>query len=354
MFDHRHYVPILKWKMGEAKALEDSSDLTKNRLTPLIEIVPIPWDYEDDQPAKTLDDHLNRVPSQIARSWDMERPIFLDGALGHGDGLMANGWHPLVYLAAHLNAEGVTVIPVTSPNRDPAYQQAVASVQRIHRSGMCIRLGSADFTGNLHATLPTLLQQFDLNESQADVVIDLAAIDPAQQDIYEFTARAALAGLPNIQAWRSITLAGTSFPVNLSGIMGTTQIPRSEWLIWQSIISDPRGLPRLPAFGDYAIAHPEMADVDPRLMTVSANIRYTLDTSWVIFKGRAIKSAGAAQYHTLCQSLVASQFYYGPAFSWGDQYIADCAAQAVGPGNATTWRKVATNHHLAVAASSLP
>jgi hypothetical protein len=37
MFDHAHYVPVLRWKRGERRALEALSVLDRGVLTPIIE-----------------------------------------------------------------------------------------------------------------------------------------------------------------------------------------------------------------------------------------------------------------------------------------------------------------------------
>ncbi|MFB5761329.1 beta family protein [Paenibacillus medicaginis] len=47
-FNRRHYVPIVKWKQGEQRALETLAATSKERLTPLIEIAPIDWDFENE------------------------------------------------------------------------------------------------------------------------------------------------------------------------------------------------------------------------------------------------------------------------------------------------------------------
>jgi hypothetical protein len=83
-------------------------------------------------------------------------------------------------------------------------------------------------------------------------------------------------------------------------------------------------------------------------MIMSASIRYTTDSDWLVVKGRNVRQYGFEQYFDLCRALVERPEYYGPAFSWGDEYIGRCAAREVGPGNATTWRKVGTNHHITV------
>ena len=86
---------------------------------------------------------------------------------------------------------------------------------------------------------------------------------------------------------------------------------------------------------------------------MSASIRYTTDGNWLVVKGRNVRRYGFEQYFELCRTLVMRQEFSGRGFSWGDQYIDDCAFERTGPGNATTWRKVGTNHHLTLVARAL-
>jgi hypothetical protein len=81
-------------------------------------------------------------------------------------------------------------------------------------------------------------------------------------------------------------------------------------------------------------------------MDMTANIRYTIDGNWLIVKGRGVKKHGYGQFAAICRALVGRPEFCGRNFSTGDAYIADCATNAVGTGNMTTWRKVGTNHHL--------
>jgi hypothetical protein len=102
----------------------------------------------------------------------------------------------------------------------------------------------------------------------------------------------------------------------------------------------------LPTFGDYAIAHPLLVEVDPRLMKMSAQLRYTTDTAWLVFKERNVRDYGFEQFKGICTALIARPEYKGAAFSWGDNAISECTLTSSGPGNATTWRRIGTNHHL--------
>ena len=78
MIDHMHYVPILKGRYGEYGALHAMSADDKETITPVVEIPPIPWDFKNDQPAKTIDQHLLKVDSNLERSWGIDRALYVD------------------------------------------------------------------------------------------------------------------------------------------------------------------------------------------------------------------------------------------------------------------------------------
>lgn len=82
-------------------------------------------------------------------------------------------------------------------------------------------------------------------------------------------------------------------------------------------------------------------------MRPSASIRYTCESAWLVLKGRNVRDHGYEQFHDMCRDLVQRQEYSGRHFSWGDEYIDECAARRVSKGSLTTWRKVGTSHHLA-------
>ena len=94
MIDEKHYVPILKGKMGEYRALKELTPDVRKRLTPIIEIPPIAWDYINDIPAKTIDQHLSKVPENLFSSWNENRPIFLELVYLETES-MSDGTHPL-------------------------------------------------------------------------------------------------------------------------------------------------------------------------------------------------------------------------------------------------------------------
>ncbi len=349
MFDHKHYVPILKGKAGEYGALEELSTTAKARLTPFVEIPPIPWDFESELPAKSPEDHLRNVAERIGNSWGVDSPVFIDLLFIEAQQIPGRG-HPLNFVFDAARQRGVQAIPVTGLDRDQPYQSAIRDIINMDQRGAGVRLQTSDFEeeADLDAALTDLLGFFHLPHGMVDLILDFQSILPDQANAIRRAVRSMLASLPSITDWRTLTFSASAFPQNLSGFAADTitPVPRAEWTVWVTLAARRQRLPRLPTFSDYAIQYPEPIEVDPRIMQMSANLRYTADRDWLILKGRGVRRQGFDQFRDLCSSLMQEPEYRGPQFSWGDQYIDRCANQLGGPGNATIWRKVGTNHHL--------
>jgi hypothetical protein len=348
MFDEFHYVPLLKAKAGEMRALQDLREENRDGITPLLDVVPIPWDFVEDRPAKAVDQHLATLASQTERSWGTERTFFVDLATIEDEPLI-DGRAPLRHVMDAYRAIGAQAIPVTGPGRSAAYQAAVTKAAQTDHRGVCVRVPLEELgkPQRLRDTLVALLADLGVTAAEADLILDFEAIRPSQVSLVVSQATLLFDALSQA-AWRSLTFAAGAFPESLERVGADTidLIARSDWAAWQSLVlGDEADLQRFPAFGDYGIAGVEFSEIDPRIMQMSANVRYTAEDAWVILKGRSVKK-GFDQFHRLSAALVRRTDFCGEAFSAGDQYIARCARREVGPGNATTWRQVGTNHHL--------
>jgi hypothetical protein len=340
------YIPIVKGRDGEYGALSSLSTRTLKVVTPLLEIPPIPWDFPKQKPAKTIDQHLKKLGVKVEKAWSGGYPIFVDLLWLEGENPMASGEHPLVYSFKELRSRGVQAIPVFGLTRSAGYLGATARVVLKDRRGACLRVQREDFEDftDLPKVIESILDEVHVSAEDVDLILDLKslAISISPTEVVDLISR-----LPRLSEWRSLTLAATSFPRNLIGLPPAelTFLPRDEWGLWKKVCENPHLL-RRPQFGDYPISHPEPAEVDPRIMRPSASIRYTCDNEWLVLKARNLKDFGYKQYHDVCRELVNRREYKGRRFSWGDEYIEDCAEERVGTGNLTTWRKVGTSHHL--------
>lgn len=111
MFDYNHYVPILKGKQGEFKALKNLPEKIRDNLTPMIDIPPID---EKDKEKKSLDVHLTKKGKELKKAWGLHRPVFVDiFQIDLSERIPTNNEHPLSFLFNSLRQEKINAIPVT-------------------------------------------------------------------------------------------------------------------------------------------------------------------------------------------------------------------------------------------------
>jgi len=357
MFNHHHYVPIVRWKRGEQKALELMDPSVKAGMTPLIEIPPITWDFEKELPKITIDEHLSGVGQKVNKAWGRNAPIFVDAyqVCIEDDERMQSGQHPLEYIIDDLYSEGLTAIPVTGISRGANYQDAVKNVIQKYNNGYCLRLDDDDLD-NLDPFINWSKSFFGQGLNTIDLLIDFKYIDPKYESRMLRLVSGSVATIPNLTEWRTFTICGTSFPKDLSKIpTGTVgAIRRSEWHIYKKIMQT--SLLRYPAFGDYIISNPEYIEVNPRLMQMAAGIRYSTKDEFLVFRGYSIRNPkynGWGQALELTKQIVRHKDYSGRYYSYGDEYIYNCSIGEVSTGSPEVWRRVGTNHHLTLVVNEL-
>lgn len=346
------YVPILKWKQGEYSALKELNVADKRLLSPIIEVVPIPTPLDEDAAPVDLDSHIAKLPKQVEANWGKSQEIRVDASLIQEPATMADGLHALDWILTSLRDLEIKAIPVVRHDSSQEALLAAKSAHEVDGRGICVRIDEEiGDDPQLLSSLDRLLSTLGVSAESVDLVLDTGCVGPSEVDRAAIACRHILERLPYSDRWRSLVLASSGFPENMAGQgVGISTIQRSDWLLWLKIKTDVESgrLSRLPIFGDYAIAHPELADIDPRTMQMSANIRYTSSETWVIYKGRGVRRYGFEQIYDLCTQLISSPCYRGKAFSFGDRIYYKRATEkdSHGKGNASQWRRDATNHHL--------
>jgi hypothetical protein len=179
-------------------------------------------------------------------------------------------------------------------------------------------------------------------------VLDLGApnFEPVQQ--FEKVVAVIIRKLPYLTKWRTLSVIGTSFPKSMAEIKQSVEIiPRREWQLYKLLVPHlQQGGLRIPTFGDYTASYPDHMPMDMRFLKPTATIRYAVDDGWLVVKGKNVRDHKFQQYRQLAQTVVNSPKFCGPRFSQGDQYISECASGKGKTGNLTSWRKVATVHHI--------
>jgi hypothetical protein len=347
-YEYEHYVPVLKGKQGEFRALSELETLIKDKITPLIEAPPIPLNYDTGEPSKLVDEHLERFIPNIVKCWGKTRYAFIDlNFIPDTQG--SNGRHPLSNIFQQGRTESLSLIPVTGLYRDGDYQSAIKEIVAEDDRGACIRILPSDIENEeLDTSLTELMETLDIRRSETDLIIDLKEIQKDQIGLLVRSVRDVIRNLTAPEDWRTLALIATSFPQTMAGFEPNTVslTNRAEWQLWTTLLHNKTKIPRMPTFGDYTVVHPELLEIDPRIMQLGAKIKYTYDNDWIIVKGTSIKRGGAEQNRDLCRSLTSLSEYKRSEFSWGDKFIQDCADGIIGPGSQTNWVSVGVNHHI--------
>lgn len=342
-----YYVPLLRWRAGEYRALKRLSTACRERTVPLIEALPPDYDFALRQPKKHIDEQLKPFAKQVEDHWP-DSPALIDAVQIPAPTRMGDGRHPLTFIFDDARAKGLDLVPVTGLHRDAGYQQSVQAIIAADARGVGLRCGleevlDPDFEPNVR----TLLAQLGTSPNAVDILLDLGNPKFDPQDPLIAIIASALAGGGILASARSVTILATSFPDSVTSLQyGLDVLPRREWILYKALLAALPAQVRRPGFGDYAVAAVEFPKGDMRFMRGSPNIRYAVDDAWLVAKAKRQKSNNNHAYPGLCGAIIASGHFAGTTFSEGSNYIDGCRLGTEKMGNPTTWKWVATNHHI--------
>lgn len=337
-FGSNHYVPVLKVKLNEKRALGGLPLPLQRRITPLLEIV--------ERKEKTVDAHLITAFKNLAASVHGYPACFLDSREMAADGPQAA---EKVFQRA--SSAGMRFIPVTGMSRTSDVGAALS-----HRTrGLALRLTREELeSGSLGFRLTHFLAQHGLEPEEIDLIVDLGPVENLIVPGIVALSMQFLTEIPEIPRWRTLTISACAFPQSLGVVERNSHgvQERSEWIAWRDRLYGRRGtLARLPTFSDCGIQHPSgVEDFDPRTMPTSAAIRYTLDDAWLLVKGESTRTRRPGlQFPELATALVyghLSQHFNGTAHCAGCTGAKACADGRGGFDSAGSWRYLGTTHHI--------
>lgn len=344
MIDREKYVPILKCKAGEFIALAKLPDSLKNETVPIADLVPV-------HNKKSFVEHIKSSIGYI-KSWGNERLLYIDGYMLQDTDLTMGRKKYMEYIFDELRKNGNNVIPVVSNISNLEYLEQVKNIIEKDGKGVCLRV-FVNRELNINDEIERTIQRLGININQIDLLIDLQSVENLKiEEIYTWQ-KDILLNLVYSSSWRSLFLAGSSFPINLIKLSANQIhiIPRKHWLAWKQLINK-KEIERIPTYSDYGISHPLIAEVEG-IPNASASIRYTYESEYYIYRGSGTRQQGFEQFYDLSESLMNSNEFYGTEHCAGDRYINICGTKKEKPGSLKTWRWVGTCHHLTVVINQL-
>jgi hypothetical protein len=292
-FTYKHYVPILKGKRAEFPALGALE--SKDHLTPLMEAVP----SKDPE----------EVPRRMSSNWPDDCAYFIDLVFfDDPDDVTtpAAANHPVRRCFAEASQQNQTAIPVTGLSRSPGYQSGIQQVVAEQDNGFALRLVTDDFedADELEAGLEAIVTYIGVDRDETDLIVDIGSVVNSSAGAVAQTHRANIDLIPNLDDWRTLTVAASAFPLGLAPLLRDqwNVVNRNDWRGWRLLVTGTRPPRRLPAFADYAMAHPNLPPEGRA--TILAQLRYAVADSWWIWKGRNVFTDGFDQFYDICEDLI--------------------------------------------------
>ena len=329
-----HYVPVLRCKGAEKKALQNLSVLVRSSMVPLIEFVPKDFFEEAEQGA------MVKVSRALIDSCGWNYPFIIDPGL-LGDDIAANCVRQIFAQAIRYNSD---VGIVTGVSRSLVYQSAVEDVLRMGKSDLVLRLSVFEIRQAAVASMiDQTLAELGTTRRRTHLILDFGHISRSGTNFSAW-----FGNIPSLAEWKSVTVLAGTFPKDLNEFARNEEheFERGEWISWCEL-SHTTNVP--VAFGDYTVQHPFFEEHEGKGLNFSASIRYTTPNGWLVFRGESVRNPdgpGYQQYLGEAKLLCSRDEFSGKTFCWGDSFISDKGNSATDTGGPKEWLAAAINHHL--------
>ena len=290
-------INALKSKAGECWALSRLHRDSKAKIRPLVELHP--------HATRNVGDHLERLCEHLQAAWGENRWFYVDSIWLHG-----NSGSPAIIGAVFENSEAcnLNAVPVVRTSYDDASLEQLHAVITENDRGYLIRVNPE--TLNSPQLINNVIEAMEVPRKRVDFLLDYRQRSMAlAEDVPK---------IPNRHDWRSLIAASGVFPSSLVSLplRRWQLIPRQDWLSWQAGIES--DIEKTPIYSDYAM---RSTGPPPGFGVPSVNLRYTLETGWLVQIGGRHADGAAPEMHGMCRDLVSRPDYSGSPFSMGDEEI---------------------------------
>lgn len=349
------YMPQLKWKAGERRALKSVRSARSGRVLPAFKIPPAGGFDPDQQRVLTTVEYLHSFGRQLADCWD-RRLALIDAELiddQHHSEAVAD--HPLTALLERSRLTGANAAPIFGFGNSPDYHRAVRRYsERNPAASACLRVKLDELESIPNATaLADFVSELGLAISSVILLLDGGPLEITDTEDFTHLLAEQFARLISPNTWARVFWGATSFPENprlKAGMDG--HFPRTDWGLYQTILANLAEFPTVPMFSDYALEYPSA--YAPFNGAPSAHLRYSSPDHYHIFKGPSVrKEAGFKAIFEVAERLVSSGIFAGAEFSMGDTFIHRLSSGMGRTGDAPTWRWSATDHHFTLVVNQL-
>lgn len=342
------YLPIHRWKLGEAQSLHTIEGHIADRTLPMFEVPPSSgWDYEHLR-VFTAAEHIKFFGTRLGSFW-AGRPVLVDAQSIDRQRLgIAVATHPLTALLERARQCHVLGYPVVGLSSTQEYiDSARQYLSRNDHLGFCLRISVSSFDAPAwSAKMEALASAIGQRPEKGILLIDNGPLGEWDEDFVTILIDA-INHIPFLKQWAAVFFASTSFPERRSTPVGEVgRFPRSDMLLYRALLDRESELLRVPGFSDYGPSYPspfKKGGGIPR-----AHLRFTSARHYLVGEGPSTEGVGFKAIHDVAKALAKQDEFRDCSLSKGVAFMRELADQAVGPGNPAKWRWGAADHHTTV------
>jgi hypothetical protein len=339
------YMPVIRVKEGERRALANLEPQTLRGLVPL-------FDVQRNDEKTSLHEHVRDSVDVIRQIWSANGEFLVDISQIPSDARCGDGTHPIAAIGRACREAGLRPTFAYAFDRsDSPYDEAIISsvlASPVPRR-LAFRLQDQDvlFWQETVERMTGIVARGDVALADVTVIIDLQALSQASSVDTDMLGDR-LQALDKAGFGRLVLLA-SSMPRSESLKADTTvTIRRLEVAVWESML---RFAPRL-LFGDYGIVHPHFAHLKGSAAPIPApKAKYATPSNWQVIKGHKPRKGEGSQYPAIARQIVQASWFRSNDFGWGAERIREVATKGSGKrGTPTCWVSFCTQIHLAITA----
>ncbi|WP_321870902.1 beta family protein [Paraburkholderia tropica] len=346
------YVPFVKGKEYDIKAVGSLAKSVREITKPLIETMPI----NPEEPA--IDEHVHKFCRYIKKFAPLG-DVFVDFYGLLPDALMPDGTNAILFGYGLLRGLGRQVTPVYGFDRNDDLWPQLGKVVAGFGKGFAFRLGRDDLADYLFddtwAAIVERTAELGLQENSVDLILDFGSLSGLDSEEIKETVVSFLFHNPRAKFYRSIIVSSSSALKTVGEIEQDhmTEVTRNELHLWSELWNDMPGDVK-PIYGDYGVIHPDFSDAGPNKY-MNAKIRYTIGDKILYFRGHGLRhpKKDYEQYYALARQVVGDHRCRDRKFSEGDIYLDNCARGQIKPGTPSTWILADMSHHMTYVAQQV-
>lgn len=345
------YVPFLKLKANEIRAIGDLTPTIKEHIIPFFDVILVK-DMTFDSVSKNIIS-MKKIFNSIFTSDDK---FYIDNYDHQGED--SQNYSQILDTFSDFN-----IIPVVGLDRDDDHIEAIKSFFSTTKNSkkLAIRLSLEDIKSFkiIKDDIEFFLGDLITLSEYIDLIIDIRVIKIDQVDYVGQRIIKFIQDFTNYYDCDNIIVTASSFPSIVREIIDPNDakdIRRIECILWKKIIPNLSDLEIDIVFGDYTVVSPDYPEptlsVELMSTVMAPKIFYTYQDYFYGIRGKTFKShpLGYKQYFEIAKKIVAKPYYRGFRYSFGEKYIHDRAQVPIparmGTGNPSSWIRATVNSHI--------